>query len=87
LEVWKKLALNLTWFDNEKYARENGQLMDFWKLLDYRLGSRFFNIARSNVINPNRISSTKGMTSGKIKSATNTAAANASNFGKRSLEA
>ena len=50
-------------------------------------GFRFFSMARSNVINPSRISSAKGMTSGRIKSATNTTAAKASNFGKRSRDA
>jgi len=50
-------------------------------------GFRFFSMARSSVINPSRISSAKGMTSGRIKSTTNTTAAKASNFGKRSRDA
>jgi len=61
--------------------------MDLWKFFDYRLGFRFFSMARSSVINPRRISSAKGMTSGRIKSTPNTAAANASNFGNRSRDA
>jgi len=48
---------------------------------------RFFSVPRSSVINPSRISSAKGMTSGRIKSTTNTTAAKASNFGKRSRDA
>jgi len=83
----KKLSLKLTCFDRRESSNKNVQLMDFWKLFHYRLGFRFFSMARSNVISPRRISSAKGMTSGRIKSTTNTSAAKASNFGKRSRDA
>ena len=59
----------------------------FWKLFHYRVGFRFFSVPRSSVVRPSRISSAKGMTSGKIKSRTNTTAAKPSNFGKRSSDA
>lgn len=79
--------MKLGCFDRREQRDKNVQVMDFCRLFYPPFGFRFFSVPRSSVIKPNRISSAKGIASGRIKSKTNTSAVSASSFGKRSRDA